>query len=373
MTLALAGTRRAAGVSIAEVNLKLIWDVVSKIKVGQHGDAYVVDRQGRLIAHPDISLVLRNTDMKRLAQVQAALRAEAGVAGANVETGTDIKGRSVLTAFAPITPLGWTVFVELPVSEAYQPLVASLQRAALVLLAALCLAALAGTFLARRMMLPIRALQAGAARIGGGDLSQRISVKTGDELEALADQFNDMAGRLQESYADLEKKVELRTQELTASLQQQTATADVLKVISRSTFSLQTVLNTLTESAARLCKADMAAITRQDGAAYYYATTYGFPPDLNDYLKSVPHEPGQGSVIGRTFLLGKTIHVPDVLADAEYTMAEIQKIGQLSDRSRRAALARRQSNRRDLTDTSRHASLSPTSRSSWSPLSPTRQ
>src|SRR5258707_11577211 len=72
MTLAIAGTRRDAGVSVAEVNLKLIWDVVSQIKVGEHGHAYVVDAQGRLIAHPDISLVLRNTDISRLAQVRAA-------------------------------------------------------------------------------------------------------------------------------------------------------------------------------------------------------------------------------------------------------------------------------------------------------------
>ena len=112
----------------------------------------------------------------------------------------------MLTAFAPVAPLGWTVFVELPVDEAYQPLITSMQRSALVLFAALCLAALAGIFLARRMVVPIQALRAGAARIGGGDLSQRISVKTGDELEALADQFNDMAGRLQESYADLGKE-----------------------------------------------------------------------------------------------------------------------------------------------------------------------
>jgi len=188
MTLSLAGTRRDAGVSIAEVNLKLIWDVVSKIKVGERGQAYVVDAQGRLISHPDISLVLRNTDMTKLAQVQAAQRAEKGGPVEEIETATDIQGRRVLTAFAPVAPLGWTVFVELPVEEAYQPLIASIQRTALVLIGALCLAALAGIFLARRMVVPIQALRTGAARIGGGDLAQRISIKSGDELEALADQ-----------------------------------------------------------------------------------------------------------------------------------------------------------------------------------------
>ncbi len=206
MTLSLAGTRREAGVSVAEVNLKLIWDVVSKIKVGERGDAYVVDRQGRLIAHPDISLVLRNTDMTKLAQVRAAEQARSDNAINDMQTATDIQGREVLTAFAPVEPLGWTVFVELPADEAYQPLYASLQRAALVLFAALCLAAVAGMVLARRMVGPIQALQAGAARLGGGDLSQRISIKTGDELEALADQFNDMAVRLQESTPTWKRK-----------------------------------------------------------------------------------------------------------------------------------------------------------------------
>src|SRR6266700_3051075 len=219
MTVALAGTRRDAGVSVAEVNLKLIWDVVSQIKVGQHGQAYVVDAQGRLIAHPDISLVLRNTDLSRLAQVQAARTAVAPVAPDQVQVAQDLQGRRVLTAHAPVDPLGWRVFVELPADEAYAPLYASVERSGALLGGALVFAFLAGTFLARRMVGPIQTLRAGAARIGGGDLSQRISIKTGDELEALADQFNDMAGRLQESYADLEKKVEIRTQELETFLE----------------------------------------------------------------------------------------------------------------------------------------------------------
>ncbi|MBR0951968.1 sensor histidine kinase [Bradyrhizobium canariense] len=227
MTLAQAGSRKDAGVSIAEVNLKLIWDVVSQIKVGEHGHAYVVGPEGRLIAHPDISLVLRNTDMSRLAQVKAA-QAGGGTMPDALQEATNIQGQKVLTASAPIPPLGWTMFVELPVEEAYASLYASLQRLAIVLLAASIFAVLAGVFLARRMVGPIQALRSGAERIGGGDFSQRISIKTGDELEGLADQFNDMGARLQESYADLENKVEQRTAELRQSLDDLRAAQDRL-------------------------------------------------------------------------------------------------------------------------------------------------
>ena len=116
-------------------------------------------------------------------------------------------------------------------------------------------------------------------------------------------------------------EVQARTRDLSESLQQQIATADVLKVISRSTFDLQACSNADRVSCTTL-RGDMAAITRQDDTRYYYATTYGYPPELDDYFKNVAHEPGQGSVIGRTILHRKTIHVPDVLADAEYTMGE---------------------------------------------------
>ena len=248
MTLAIAGTRRDAGVSVAEVNLKLIWDVVSQIKVGERGHAYVVDAQGRLIAHPDISLVLRNTDMSRLAQVNAARGTTGGEGGApeRVQESEDIGGRKVLTAYAPVAPLGWLVFVELPVAEAYAPLYAALERLALVLLAALGFAVLAGMFLAGRMVGPIQALRAGAERIGGGDLSQQIRIKTGDELEALADQFNVMAGRLKESYAGLEQKVEERTREVEEkSRQLELASQHKSQFLSSMSHELRTPLNAI--------------------------------------------------------------------------------------------------------------------------------
>ena len=323
MTLSLAGTRRDTGVSIAQVNLKLIWDVVSKIKVGQRGRAYVVDADGRLIAHPDISLVLRNTDMSKLAQVRSARSAGSGDA---VQESEDITGNRVLTAYAQVTPLGWLVFVETPVAEAYAPLYASIQRTGYVLFGALLLAFIAGMFLARRMVVPIQALRAGAARIGSGDLSQRISIRTGDEVEALADQFNDMASKLQESYADLEQRVEDRTHELSQALEQQTATADVLKIISRSTFDLRTVFEILVELIARLCRVEQAAILRLVDGQFHIIAAHG-SDEFKQYMQNHPIAIDRSSVSGRAALEGRTVQVADVLADPEYAKHETQRVG----------------------------------------------
>ena len=121
--------------------------------------------------------------------------------------------------------------------------------------------------------------------------------------------------------------VQQRTNDLSESLQQQTATADVLKVISRSTFDLKTVLNTLVESAARLCNADQATITRQIEGKFFRVEAYGFSPEFIEFVRDVPVVPERGSITARALLEGKVIHVADVLADPDYTFAEAQKLG----------------------------------------------
>ena len=316
MTLAMAGARRDAGVSVAEVNLKFIWDVVSQIKVGKKGQAFVIDSRGRLIAHPDISLVLRNTDLSRLDYVSAARSNEGAPTQQGVEIVNDVQGREVLTAHAPILPLRWLMFVELPIDEAYAPLYESIKRSSYLLMGGLMLAFLAGLFLARKMIIPIQKLREGAAQIGAGNLEQRIAIKTGDELELLADQFNDMAGRLEESYAGLEQKVEQRTHELSESLAQQTATSEVLQVISSSPGELKPVFQTMLENATRICEATFGSMLLVEGNGLRRVAIHNAPPGFAEFNERTPViNPGMALALQRLVAHKEVVHIADLLVE----------------------------------------------------------
>ena len=313
------------GVTTAEVNLKFVWEVVSRIKIGQAGLAFVVNAAGTLIAHPDISLVLQKTDMSILPQVaELANAANPKEDSTPLSKARDLKGVDVLSAHAHIPTLNWTVFVELPLAEAFKPVYASFQRLGLLLLAALVVSMLASFVLARLMVRPIRALQEGAQRIGKGDLDQQIDIGTGDELESLAGQFNQMAVRLKESYAGLERKVEDRTHDLSEALEQQTATSEILRVISSSPSDVQPVFDIIAESAVQLCDAQFCAVLRLDGELLHLVAHRGLSgAGLEAYRRVFPTSVSSGTVAGRSLLERAVVQIPDVFTDSGYAYKSV--------------------------------------------------
>ncbi|PYM44728.1 MAG: hypothetical protein DME16_20000 [Candidatus Rokuibacteriota bacterium] len=333
MTIALAGSGKESGVTAAEVNLKFIWDVVSQIRVGREGRAYVVDARGALIAHPDISLVLKKTDLSGLAQVREALRVgKTGVA--RPLTAKDLEGHSVLAASAPVAPLGWSVLIEQPWAEVVEPLRASALRTGGLALFGVILAVLGSLILARRMSRPIQALQEGAARIGAGDLSHRLEVTTGDEIEALAEQFNTMTAQLRESYANLEHKVEERTRELTEALEQQTATSEILGVISSSPTDVQPVFEVIVERAVRLCGGRFGRVYRYDGDLIHVVARHGVSAAGAEELQRVfPRPATEDTIVGRVITTRQAAYVTDIDRAEGIPLLSRQMIEALGTRS----------------------------------------
>ena len=200
-------------VTMAEVNLKFVGELIREIRFGAHGRAFVIDRENHLVAHPDIRHVLRKTVVTGFAP-----EVEPGAIAHPVsQTLDDFDNVRVLATYAPVGVAGWWVFVEQPTDEAFAPVYASIVRTVILFVAGIVLALGAAYVLAQRLSQPILAVQQGAARLGAGDLRTRIDVRTGDEVEALANEFNLMASELQEVYSGLEKKVAEKTAELEAA------------------------------------------------------------------------------------------------------------------------------------------------------------
>jgi signal transduction histidine kinase len=211
-------------VGVLEAELSLIYigeNVVSGITFGETGYAYVVSRSGDLIAHPEVSLVLKRRNVADLDQVKEAFRTPSA-AGTEVKTSVtqNLHGEKVFSSYAAIPNLEWAVFIERPAEEVYRPLYASIARASALLLVGLAMSLFASFFLARRVVRPLETLRHGVDRIAKGDLAFRLDLKTGDEIEILADEFNKMTAALQGAYEGLELKVLERTEELAFANQQ---------------------------------------------------------------------------------------------------------------------------------------------------------
>jgi signal transduction histidine kinase len=205
-------------VTLAEIDLKFVSDAVSEIRFGREGRAYVIDADNHLVAHPNPSHVLRRMDLASLPQVAALRGADRRDARPpRSRLGQSLENEPVLTTWAPIGVAGWWLFVEQPEREAMAPVYSSALRTILMFVGGIAVALGASYLLARRLSGPILAVQEGAAKLAAGALETRIHVKTGDEVEALAEEFNRMAAQLQELYTGLERKVLEKTAELEAA------------------------------------------------------------------------------------------------------------------------------------------------------------
>jgi len=223
-----AGSGEVVGVLLAQVSIKQMWDVVAEIEVGRSGYIYVVNATGRLLAHTDLGRYLRlqRQDIRRVPAVQ---RVTSGLAAPEAGEYTGLNEGWVVGASAPIKGTPWFTIVELPLTEAYANLGQMLLSLAGLLLAAVVVIGALTSWLPRRVVRPLAQLQQGAMLLSSGRLEHRIDLRTGDELEALGQAFNEMAVRLQELYVGLEQRVLERTRDLERRSRQLEAAAQVAR------------------------------------------------------------------------------------------------------------------------------------------------
>ena len=260
MSIAVAHSGFNTGVTVADIDLRFLGGFIDDAQVGRLGYAYIVDPRGRVLASSGGGPAVAK-DVSALPQVAALIE----LGAQPLSSGNDIDGRSVLTASSVIPKLGWAVIFEQPTAHALAPIRDQVLRGVLLIGLGLMVATLAGTVLARRMLVPITALRAGARRLGAGDFAGRIEVNTHDELEELADQFNSMASQIAQSYSVLESKVEERTRDLARSINELKVLEEVGRAVAAS-LDLNAVLPTVAARALEITHADAVLIYAYDAA-----------------------------------------------------------------------------------------------------------
>jgi class 3 adenylate cyclase/HAMP domain-containing protein len=316
MSIAVAHSGFNAGATVADIDLGFLADFLGDAQVGKLAYAYVVDERGQVLASsargPEVA-----KDLSKLPQV-AALIAPAGRA---LASGSDADGHAVLTASTVVPKLGWSVLFEQPTAQALAPIRDQLLRIALLIGLGLAVAILAGTLLARRMLIPITALRAGARRLGAGDFSHRIDVRTKDELQELADQFNSMAGQLQETYSGLETKVEERTRDLAQSINELKVLEEVGRAVA-SSLDLNAVLPTVAARALEITHADAVLIYSYDATKHQFNLTEAIGIDQNAEGAHRAIDEGE-SVLGKAAAGGEPIAIPDLAGAGDVLLRDV--------------------------------------------------
>jgi class 3 adenylate cyclase/HAMP domain-containing protein len=303
-------------VTVAEIDLGFLADFFDDAQVGKVAYAYVIDPKGEVLASSAKGPETGKT-LSALPQV-AAVIAPGGKAPAS---GTDIRGDAVLTRATAVPKLGWHVFFEQPTAQALTPIRDQLVRIALLIALGLVVAIIAGTMMARRMLVPITALQAGARRLGAGDFGHRIEVKTSDELEELANQFNGMAGQLAATYSDLEDKVNERTRDLAQSINELKVLEEVGRAVA-SSLDLNAVLPTVAARALEITHADAVLIYGYDAGNHQFslAESIGIDKTAEGVHRAIDAD---NSPLGEAATQGEPITIPHLDATPAHPLRDL--------------------------------------------------
>ncbi|HEY3302092.1 MAG TPA: GAF domain-containing protein [Candidatus Binatia bacterium] len=303
---------QTTGVVAVELNLAFLWQIVGDVSFSEAGKAYLVDSHGNLIAHQDPSLVLKRTNLKEHYKVRKFLDRPEDLKDPDpAEEGTGITGKSVLSTYAPVRGVNWAVILTEPVDIALKDLV-TMQRYAILLLGlGLMIGSIVIVWASKKITEPIRELHRGAEIIRRGNLDHRVEINSGDEMEQLAREFNEMAAELKSSYSTLEQRVEERTREI-AVLSEVTAT------VNRS-LELESVLEGVMQKIREIFHFDATRIflsSRQSEHLLELKASYEVDPELAPPTKFFRR--GEG-IVGRAVESREAIIFEHIQKDPRYS------------------------------------------------------
>ncbi|HEX2928525.1 MAG TPA: GAF domain-containing protein, partial [Candidatus Binatia bacterium] len=298
------------GVVSAEADLSFLWEAIGKIHFGTGGYAYLVDERGNLIAHKDAALVLKRLNLNQVDGVKKFLRNPTRSDSTPANEGKGLANRPVLVTYAPVPELGWSVVLEEPLDVALAN-VEILKRSAVVfLVVGLFIGTVIIAWVSQKITKPIKQLRDGVATIGAGNLEHRADIKTGDEIEELAHEFNKMTDALQNSYTTLEQKVEQRTQEITALYEVTTAVNQSL--------SLEDISNAVIAKITEIFRFDTTRIFLFSHETESLELRASFEVDPRYVTGKHTFKPGEG-IIGRVVESGEPMVFEDIHNDPRYS------------------------------------------------------
>ncbi len=305
-----------AGVVSAEADLSFLWDAIGKIRFGTAGYAYLVDENGNLIAHKDATLVLKRMNLGQVDGVKKFLRNPKRADSTPADEGTGLTGSPVLVTYAPVPELGWSVILEEPLDAALAN-VEILKRSALVfLIVGLLVGAAIIAWVSQKITRPIQALRQDVATIGAGNLEHRADIKTKDEIEELAAEFNKMTDALQNSYATLEQKVDQRTKEISALYGVTTAVNQSL--------SLKHILDAVIGKIAEIFHFESTRVYLFNDEMNELVLGASFEGELGQSAATRTFKPGEG-IVGRVAESGEPMIFEDTRTDPRYAALSATK------------------------------------------------